>query len=597
MGAGLRARGPANGRSERSRTRVQAPAERRVASAVLAVFAASLLAALAASPVEARNAYVANANDNNVGVIDTTTDTNIGTLISVDLRPRSVAITPSGGRAYVANTIGDSVSVIDTATNSKIGTDIPVGAEPSAIAITPDGARAYVVNLDDGDVSVIDTTTNSKIGTDIPVGSQPGAIAITPDGKSAYVVNNDSAEVSVIDTATNANLNSDIAVGDLPFAIAITPDGKRAYVANAGDNDVSVIDTATNVNLGIDIAVGLFPTEVAVTPDGKTAYVVNSDSDEVSVIDTATGTALPASIAVGGEDPIAAAITPDGKRVYVVNGAFESAPFEVPGSVSVIGTATNTIDPADDILVGNNPLGIAITPNQPPQAAVTASRTTATTAANGERFTAEVGEQVSFDASASSDADGQIATYAWDFGDGKQVVDGPAQTHAYTAPGTYTATLKLTDDEGCSTEFVFTGQTASCNGSDVAEATQKVKVLAAPKLKLRAKSKQRPDALKLKASCGELPCEAKLSGKAKLPREGKKTKAYKLKTKTVSIKEGKTKTVKLKLKNQSKSVKRISKLLKKDKNARKRNKLVVKVRATGPAGGTDKGKQKIKLER
>ncbi len=596
MGVGLRARGPANGRSERSRTRVQAPAERRVASAVLAVVAASLLAALAASPVEARNAYVANANDNDVGVIDTTTDTNLGTLISVDLRPRSVAITPSGERAYVANTIGDSVSVIDTATNSKIGTDIAVGAEPSAIAITPDGARAYVVNLDDGDVSVIDTTTNSKIGTDIPVGSQPGAIAITPDGKSAYVVNNDSDEVSVIDTATNANLNSDIAVGDLPFAIAITPDGKRAYVANAGDNDVSVIDTAANVNLGIDIAVGLFPTEVAVTPDGKTAYVVNNDSDEVSVIDTATNTTLPTGIAVGGEDPIAAAITPDGKRVYVVNGAFESAPFEVPGSVSVISTATNTIDPADDILVGNNPLGIAITPNQPPQAALSASRD-ATAAANGEKFTAEVGESVSFDGSASADPDGEIATYAWDFGDGEQVADGPAQTHAYTAPGTYTATLKLTDDEGCSTEFVFTGQTASCNGSDVAEASQKVKVLGAPKLKLRAKSKQKPDALKLKASCGELPCEAKLSGKAKLPRKGKKAKSYKLKTKTVSVKEGKTKTVKLKFKNQSRSVKKISKLLKKDNEARKRNKLVVKVKATGPAGGTDKDKQKIKLER
>ena len=121
--------------------------------------------------------------------------------------------------------------------------------------------------------------------------------------------------------------------------------------------------------------------------------------------------------------------------------------------------------------------------------------------------------------------------------------------------------------------------------------------MGAPKLKLEAKSKQKPDTLKLKASCGELPCEAKMSGKAKLPRKGKKTKSYKLKTKTVSVKEGKTKTVKLKFKNQSKSVKKINKLLKKDKKAHKRNKLIVKVKATGPAGGTDKGKQKIKLER
>ena len=76
----------------------------------------------------------------------------------------------------------------------------------------------------------------------------------------------------------------------------------------------------------------------------------------------------------------------------------------------------------------------------------------------------------------------------------------------------------------------------------------------------------------------------------------KKPKTYKLKTKTVSISEGKTKTVKLKFKNQSKSVKKISKLLKKDKTAKKRNELTVRVKATGPAGGTEKGKRKIKLK-
>ena len=132
--------------------------------------------------------------------------------------------------------------------------------------------------------------------------------------------------------------------------------------------------------------------------------------------------------------------------------------------------------------------------------------------------------------------------------------------------------------------------------SAVAEVTQKVKVLAGPKLKLKAKSKQRPNELKLKASCGELPCEAKVSGKAKLPREGRKTKSYKLKTKTVSLNEGKTKSVKLKFEKQKKSVRKIDKLLNKDKKARKRNKLTVKVKATGPAGGTDMGKAKIKLK-
>jgi YVTN family beta-propeller protein len=479
--------------------------------------------------------------------------------------------------------------VIDTGTGTKLASDIEVGALPRAIAITPEGQRAYVVNDGDDDVSVIDTTTNTKLPSDIQVGNGPEAIAIAPNGERAYVPNFEDDDVSVIDTTTNTNLDADIRVGTRPRAIAITPSGERAYVSNLGDDDVSVIDTATNTNLGADIPVASFPAGIALTPDGLRAYVVSPNPfgvQQASVIDTTTNTALADDIPTG-DLAFAVAITPDGQRAYVANAGDDD--------VSIIDTATNTSDPNDDIAVGNTPQGIAITPNQPPQAALSAARDSAA-AANGETFVAEVGEEVSFDASASTDPDGEVATYAWDFGDGEQAVNGPAQAHAYNSPGTYTATLTLTDDEGCSTEFVFTGQTASCNGSDVAEATQKVKVLAAPKLKLQVKKKQKPDALKLKASCGKLPCEAKISGKAKLPREGRKTKSYKLKTKTVSLNEGKTKSVKLKFEKQKKSVRKIDKLLNKDKKARKRNKLTVKVKATGPAGGTDMGKAKIKLK-
>ena len=55
--------------------------------------------------------------------------------------------------------------------------------------------------------------------------------------------------------------------------------------------------------------------------------------------------------------------------------------------------------------------------------------------------------EVTFDASASFDADGPIVSYAWDFGDG--VMDtGVVVSHTYTTLDTFTAVLTVTDAKG-----------------------------------------------------------------------------------------------------------------------------------------------------
>lgn len=65
----------------------------------------------------------------------------------------------------------------------------------------------------------------------------------------------------------------------------------------------------------------------------------------------------------------------------------------------------------------------------------------------GGHYTATVGNVVQFNGSASSDPDGSVTNYEWNFGDGATGT-GALPTHAYASPGIYTATLTVTDNSG-----------------------------------------------------------------------------------------------------------------------------------------------------
>ncbi len=426
---------------------------------VLVILALAALQLVAIVPsADAREIFVSDGSSR-VLVIDSGSDQVVGQPISVGMGPFGIALRPDGRTAYVTNIDEGLVRAVDTGSKQAVGPPINVGGGPYGIAVTPDGTRVYVAN--GGAVAVIDTQTNF-VGPPITVGNNPRGIAISPDGMTAYVTNQTSGDVSVVDLPSNQAIGAPIVVGGSPLGIAITPNGGRAYVANSKSGSVSVIDTRTNQVVGSPIIVGTEPRAIAISPDGGRAYVANAQSGSVSVIDTGTNQVVGSPIIVGTE-PKAIAITPDGARAYVANR--ESA------DVTVIDARTNQVV-GSPIAAKNAPEAIAITPDQPPIAAFT-------------NAAARPGAAVTFEASGSRDPDGTIARFDWNFGDGQAAPDvGPTPKHTYSRPGTYRATLTLTDNEGCSVSLRFTGQTAYCNGSGSASRTEAVSV-AYPAVRVR----------------------------------------------------------------------------------------------------------------
>ena len=82
----------------------------------------------------------------------------------------------------------------------------------------------------------------------------------------------------------------------------------------------------------------------------------------------------------------------------------------------------------------------------------------------GGPYSGYINVPITFDGSASYDSDGgEIASYAWDFGDGT-TGEGAVTLHTYTADGTYVVTLTVVDDEGVSNT---NSTTAAISGASV----------------------------------------------------------------------------------------------------------------------------------
>ena len=382
------------------------------------------------------------------------------------------------------------MTVIETRSHGIAAGPNMVGKAPRGIAITPNGARAYVANSGDDTVSVLSTATFGPVGEPIPVGKEPDGVTISTDGGSAFVALRGGG-IAVIDTNT-AQVVETIDDSFGPSRITMTPDGRRGFVTNHGAETVTAFSPGARTVIGPPIQVGAEPTGIATLPSGSFAYAASAADDNLIQIDTSIALQIGAPIDFPGATGVA--FTPDGRQGYVTAGG---------------GSTVSVLDPTRNAAVGALPVGakpvaVAVVPDQGPTASFWVSPTSR-----------RAQKRLTFHGSNSTDSDGKVLDYSWDFGD-RGTADGaqPTRSHSYRRRGTYFVTLKVTDDEGCSTETVFTGQTASCKGNPLASITVPIKVLnpTGPKLQVKGSKRQRLRKVVVRARCPQVACSLRAGG-------------------------------------------------------------------------------------
>gem|GEM_PF-639845 len=224
-----------------------------------------------------------------------------------------------------------------------------------------------------------------------------------------------------------------IDVANHTYSVYVTPEGEREqtiatdFAFRTTQKKVPILDSW-------GIYAGLGSHEVC---DFVTSEVPNELPVAVADADVMTGYAplavnFDGSGSSDGDGTIASYVWDFGDGSSAT-GVQVSHSFDAPGVYTVELTVTD-----DDGDVGSSTLEISVIekPNEPPVAV-----------ADADVMTGYAPLAVNFDGSGSSDGDGTIASYVWDFGDGASAT-GVQVSHSFDAPGVYTVGLTVTDDDG-----------------------------------------------------------------------------------------------------------------------------------------------------
>jgi 6-phosphogluconolactonase (cycloisomerase 2 family)/PKD repeat protein len=366
-------------------------------------------------------------------------------------------MTPDGAHLYAGIAGGSTVSVynvndIDGALSFQ--TSVQAGASPTALAVTPSGALLYSANSS-GSVTRFAIAANgvpSQPQTTSVQGSNVNGVAVGPDGERLYLTYataEGAGRVAVFAIGIGGALQrlDEADTGPDPANITVAPDGSRIYVANQTPGTISGFNVGSDGSLselsGSPYAAGAGARSVSISPDGTRLLVANQTDSTVIAYTVDAAGALTSADSETLTGAGAVDIAPDNSHAYVAGMALVTG-FEL--------AADGTLTPdGEAIPTSGLHYALSVSPNIAPVS----------------KFNVAVGPAGTpsdLDGRPSSDHDGHITKWTWDFGDGTTAV-GETQSHVFVEPGNYTVRLTVTDNEGCTTAATYTGQTISCAGA------------------------------------------------------------------------------------------------------------------------------------
>lgn len=456
---------------------------------VLAAIATAVLAAPAAAGAAPTALFVGNyGNDSTISQF---TIGSGGLLSPNGTAPTGsatwmLAASPNGKYLYGTNWGDGTVSQFSVGSNGTLTPLSPATvnttAEPETLAVSPDGMNVYVASqgsIGSGAVSVYgvgSAGTLSLVQTVTTDLTSPSGIAVSPDGSSVYAADSGSGEIVQFNRSSDGTLTPKstptVPIVETGFlSLVFTPDGKNLYASGTDSGTIEQFTVGTGGELaatGAPAAEGSGNYELTVSPNGHNLYApacYDGTLWQYSISSTGALSSLTPPFLSTGGCPEESWMTATGANLYTPDFTNDDVlQFGVSSATGALSPLSPPTAPA-----GTEPGAVVIPPDQGPVAAFSSKA-------------GKVGKATTFNASKSSDSDGTVASYQWSFGDGStKTTTSPTVSHTYKKAGSHKVTLTVTDDSGCSTTQVFTGQTAYCNGTSAATASHTVKIAAAIK--------------------------------------------------------------------------------------------------------------------